>query len=218
MATSWNQSKRSRSSRGAALERHVGEREAAGALVRDERAALEVLHVRDLDGELAALLEASVADVVDLHDELELLVEAARVADDGHGLAPHHTAAAELGLEGARVLADAEDDELGRLVGGEAHASDELAGEDDGGRVELVGDVDEEGLAGVSLRNAPLFICARRNAVMVRRTCARSPSVLFLCRANSSPCLRLRSMKMTPRRSATYGKLPSPLSVREPSM
>jgi hypothetical protein len=62
---------------GAALEGDVGEREPAGALVRDERAALEVLDVRDLDGELAALLEAGVADVVDLDDELELLVEAA---------------------------------------------------------------------------------------------------------------------------------------------
>ncbi|OQC18821.1 MAG: hypothetical protein BWX69_03211 [Planctomycetes bacterium ADurb.Bin069] len=56
---------------------------------------------------------------------------------------------------------------------------------------------------GVLLRKAPLFICASRKAVMVRRTCARSPSVLFLCRANWSPCFRLRSMKITPRRSAT---------------
>jgi len=76
----------------------------------------------------------------------------------------------------------------------------------------------KKAFAGSRERNAPLFICARRNAVMVRRTCARSPSVLFLCRANSRPCFRLRSMKMTPRRSAMYGKFPSPLSVREPSM
>jgi len=39
----------------------------------------------------------------------------------------------------------------------------------------------------------PLFICVSRNAVMVRRTCARSPSVLFLCRANWSPSLPSRS-------------------------
>jgi len=73
-------------------------------------------------------------------------------------------------------------------------------------------------LSGSRLRKAPLFICVRRNAVMVRSTWARSPSVLFLCRANCRPCLSERSMKLTPRRSATYGKLPSPLSVREPSM
>src|SRR5690606_10427697 len=71
---------------GAALERHVGERQPARALVGDERAALEVLHVRDLDRELAALLKAGVTDVVDLDDELELLVKATGVADDRHGV------------------------------------------------------------------------------------------------------------------------------------
>ena len=61
----------------------------------------------------------------------------------------------------------------------------------------------KKALDGSRLRKAPLFIWVSRNAVMVRRTWARSPSVLFLCLANCSPCLRLRSMKMTPRRSAT---------------
>jgi|GEM_PF-1336594 hypothetical protein len=37
---------------------------------------------------------------------------------------------------------------------------------------------------------------------MVQRTSARSPSVLFVCRANWSVCFKDRSMKMTPRRSA----------------
>ncbi len=58
-------------------------------------------------------------------------------------------------------------------------------------------------LSGSRLRKAPLFICVSRNAVMVRRTWARRPSVLFLCRANWRPCLSERSMKLTPRRSAT---------------
>jgi hypothetical protein len=55
---------------GAALERDVGEGQVAGALVRDQQAALEVLDVRDLDRELAGLLEARVANVVNLNDEL----------------------------------------------------------------------------------------------------------------------------------------------------
>ena len=59
---------------GAALEGDVSEGQAAGALVWDEGADLEVLDVRHLDREHAALLEASVRDVVDLDDELELLV------------------------------------------------------------------------------------------------------------------------------------------------
>jgi hypothetical protein len=52
------------------------------------------LDVGDLDVELSALLEAGGADVVDLDDELEFLVESARVADDGDELALHHTPAA----------------------------------------------------------------------------------------------------------------------------
>lgn len=85
----------------AAFQGHVGERQPAQALVRDERAALEVLHVRDLDREFAALLEAGVADVVDLDHELELLVEAAGVADDRHGRSSLRARRGELGLEGA---------------------------------------------------------------------------------------------------------------------
>ena len=57
-----------------------------------------------------------------------------------------------------------------------------------------------------------------RNAVTVRESVARRLSVLFWCLAKRSPSLRDCSMKMTPRRSATVGKLPLPLSVRAPSM
>src|SRR5690606_6041942 len=186
--------------------------------VRDEGAALEVLHVGDLDFERADLLEAGVADVVDLHDELELLVEAARVADDGHGLAPHPCAAAS-SASSARVswLMRRMMNSAGLLVARPTRAMS-LPAKMTVGVLSCSLTSTKNAVLGVLVRNAPLFICASRKAVMVRRTWARSPSVLFLCRANWSPCFRLRSMKMTPRRSATYGKLPLPLSVREPSM
>ena len=104
---------------------------AAGALVRDERAAFEVLHVGDLDGEFGALLEAGVADVVNLHHELELLVKAARVADGWHDFLPLRACGGELRLECPRVLRDAQHNELRGLVRRQAHAGDELAGKDE---------------------------------------------------------------------------------------
>jgi len=73
-------------------------------------------------------------------------------------------------------------------------------------------------LAGSFERNAPLRISRVRNALTVRSTSARRLSSLFRCRANWSPRLIDRWMKITPRRSERYGKLPSPLSVRAPSM
>ena len=71
------------------------------------------------------------------------------------GSSSSHARRSQLGLDGPRVLADAEDDELGGLVRGEAHPSDELAGEDDGRGVQLVGDVDDEGLRWLSRAERP---------------------------------------------------------------
>src|SRR5690606_24776161 len=148
-------------------------------------------------------LEARVADVVDLDDELELLVEAAGGADDGHGSSSLRARSRQLGLEGPRVLADAEDDELGGLVRGEPTRAMSLPAKLTVGVLSVSETSPKNAMSGSRLRKAPLFICVSRNAVMVRRTWARRPSVLFLCRANWRPCLSERSMKLTPRRSAT---------------
>src|SRR5690606_24368143 len=67
--------------RGAALERHVRERQSPWALVGDEAPALEVLDVGDLNGQLTALLEASVREIIDLAYERVLFEERPRIAD-----------------------------------------------------------------------------------------------------------------------------------------
>jgi hypothetical protein len=118
-----------------------------------------------------------------------------------------------------RSLADAEDDELGRLVRGEAHPRDELAGEDDGRRVELLRGVDEGrtgGLARAELTVVHLRQQEGRDGAP--HLSAQALGVVLVPRELEA----LLQAPLDEDDAATLGdvggKLPSPLSVREPSM
>src|SRR5207302_121637 len=155
------------------------------ALVRDERPALVVLDVRHLDRELRALLEARARDAVDLDDELELLVEGSGRSDDGHGVSSLPAGrSSELGLDGARVLREAQHDEFGRLRGGQADAADDLAGVDGAGRVDVPrrARVDRERVYALREHQVPLRLV--EDLVGHEADNAEQPAVLDACRRN----------------------------------
>src|SRR5258706_10523566 len=206
--------------RRAALERDVRVRQTAGALVRDQAPGIVVLDLRELRGELGAGLEARVRDAVDLDQELELVPERTRPTDDRH-CSSSLRALAQLAASASSARVSCEKvtkmNSAGFCVARPTLPLSWPAKMTESGLSPLPKST-ENAFSGSRERNAPFFISPIMKRRTDRKQVARSESSLFWCRAKSSPRLIDCSMKITPRRSETYGKFPLAFSVRAPSM